>query len=113
MKFDPESVEITGPGWEERREARQEERALWTVRTAAFVALSLAQKVFGPDSEVRRMPFPGRSGIDGLLTLRVPMDVNELEAHRGREQLFLALAGVDPVLRQTRLLFVFEPAVTP
>ncbi|TVP74739.1 MAG: hypothetical protein EA352_10025 [Gemmatimonadales bacterium] len=117
----PERMEIRGPGWEEARPAREEERRTWAVRSAAFSALALAREVFGEDAEVRRARFPGRNGIEGLVTLSVPMDREDhrptppggpdpsaLEAHREREARFLSLAAQDPVLRQTRVLYVFE-----
>lgn len=123
--FDPEAMDARGPGWEEARPAREEARRTWAVRSAAFSALALAREVFGDEVEIRRASFPGRNGIDGLVTLRVPMgevegcptpsggpDVEELDAHRHREARFLALAALDPVLAQTRLLYVFE-ALSP
>lgn len=107
MKFERDGSEIMGPGWGDVRSARQEARHRWERRAAQWAALVLAQEVFGESTEARLAPYPAREGIQGLLSLDVPF--HALADHRRREVIFLSLASRDPVLRQVKMLFVFEP----
>lgn len=107
MIWEAEDPEVMGPGWEERRDVREEHRERWERRAAQWAALELAREVFGDQVVARLERYPARGGFHGLLTLRVPFQ--GLDDHRRREGVFASLAAADPVLRQVPLLFVFEP----
>ncbi len=107
MKVNPEDHEVMGPGWEEIRSLRQEERERWERRAAQWSALALARIVFGEETSARLASYPSRGGIHGLLHLEVPFDT--LEDHRARESHFLELVARDPVLEQLPFLFAFDP----
>ncbi|TVP44956.1 MAG: hypothetical protein EA350_10520 [Gemmatimonadales bacterium] len=108
MNFDRESTMARGPGWEERRNARADAADRWERRAGEWAALDLARHVFGADVEARLAGWPARAPFRGLLALRVPF--HSLADHRRREQVFLLLAGRDPVVSRIPFLYVFEPA---
>ncbi len=107
MIWEAEDPEVMGPGWEERRDVREESREHWERRAAQWAALALAREIFGEWTQASLARYPSRGAFRGLLTLRVPF--LGLEDHRQRELLFTSLAARDPVLEQVPLLFVFEP----
>jgi hypothetical protein len=106
-----EAVLSRGPGWEERRNERAEATARWQLRAFQMAALPLAQEVFGPQATVYLLPWGGRPPLAGGLTLQVPF--RDLNDHRAREALFLALAARDPVLSGTPCVYVFQPETMP
>lgn len=109
MKLDGEAHAARGPGWEERRDHRAEDRVRWTARSAQWAALGLARDLFGPSATVRWVGSgtPPATPFGGMLQLRVPF--GSLEDHRGRESRFLTLTRIDPVLASFPFLYVFEP----
>ena len=94
------------------REVR-ESRVRWTLGAARWRARELAETVFGGEVSVQlpdastAVGGGGRFPFRGLLHLEVPFE--DLEAHRFREQVFLACAGADPVLSRVPFLYVFRP----
>lgn len=98
----PEPTEHLDPLLDRRVEHRP-----WEVQSAQWQAWTLAQAAFGDEVRVLLTGRRGFQGFRGLLTLTVPF--RDLEDHRARESLFLAWAGVDPVLTRVPLIFVFEP----
>ncbi len=107
-----ENEEGGNPGahWGEIREIRDSQRDRWEVRAGQWRALELAREVFGEETSAHLAPYPDRGPYRGLLRLGVPFV--DLEGHRERERLFLALTGSDPVLARVSLVFVFEPVLT-
>jgi hypothetical protein len=107
MQRHEESVLARGPGWEERRNERAEASARWQMRAFQMAALELAQQVFGPEATVYLLPWAPHPLMAGGLTLQVPF--GNLEDHRAREALFLALAGRDPILNRAPIVYIFQP----
>jgi hypothetical protein len=99
--------EGAGPGWLELRREQIPARTRWERRSGQWRALALARYVFGAEASARLDGFPPRGGFRGLLHLEVPF--LDLEDHREKETLFLAMASADPVLEQVPLVYVFEP----
>lgn len=93
--------------WRELRRETIPERTRWERRSGQWRALALAREVFGAETGTRLEGFPPRGGFKGLLHLEVPF--LDLDDHRDRESLFLALASADPVLERVPLVFVFVP----
>jgi hypothetical protein len=98
-----------GPGWLELRRERTSAGSRWERRSGQWRALALARHVFGEEASARLDGFPPRGGFRGLLHLRVPF--LDLQDHREKESVFLAMASADPVLEQVSLVYVFEPEV--
>lgn len=107
MTLDPEELDVMGPGWEEHRESRRVHRERWGVRAAEWKSLELAREVFGEGASVRLARYPARGAFSGLVSLEVPF--TGLDDHQVREKRFLSMVGVEPVLEQVRLVYVFEP----
>ncbi len=95
----------------EVREERVSRRRRWSVRAAQWRALQLAREVFGEAVEARLGDLRPRGSFHGFLHLAVPF--RDLESHRTLESRFAAMAGVDEVLREVPLVFVFDPIPEP
>lgn len=80
----------------------------WEVRAAQFRALELARQAFGRGARGSMLAVRHRGAIRGLMHLDVPFV--DLEAHRAREDTFLAMAANDPLLRQIPLIYVLGAA---
>jgi hypothetical protein len=93
--------------WREIRREIIPARTRWERRAGQWRAVRIARMVFGDRTTGRLEGFPPRGGFSGLLHLEVPF--HDLEDHRARERLFLALAGADPVLARVPLVFSFAP----
>jgi hypothetical protein len=94
-------------GWWEIRRETIPGRTRWERRAGQWRAVDLAREVFGEGAAGRLEGFPPRGGFKGLVHLEVPF--RDMEDHRAREDLFLALASSDPVLERVPLVFVFAP----
>ena len=83
------------------------ERARWEVRAAQWRARELAEAIFGRVGHMAMIGLRANGPIRGLLHLQVPF--TNLEAHRTREDRFLAVVGADPVLARVQLVYVVGP----
>ena len=80
----------------------------WQVRAAQYRALELARDTFGQATRGSMTAVRHQGGIRGLMQLEVPFQ--DLDAHKAREETFMALASGDPLLTQVPLIYVMGAA---